>query len=34
MPYSIQTATGSSLPSWCDDSLTGQIFWTVVFSVS
>jgi len=34
MPYSIQTATGKQLPSWCDDSLVGQIFWTILFSVA
>lgn len=33
MPYAIQTIKGSRLPSWCDDTLVGQIFWCILFSV-
>ena len=34
MPYSIELATGKTLPSWCGDSLGGQAFWVVVLWVS
>ena len=30
MPYSIELASGKTLPKWCGDSLTGQIFWVFV----
>ena len=33
LPFTIQKAMGSDLPSWCDDSQTGQIFWGVLFTV-
>ena len=33
VPYSIRMAIGHPLPSWCDESKTGQIFWAVLFSV-
>ena len=28
------TLAGLNLPSWCDSSFTGQIFWAVLFTVS
>ena len=32
-PFSFKLA-GVALPSWCDDSRTGQIFWALCFTVS
>lgn len=32
-PFSLELA-GVDLPGWCDSSLTGQIFWAVIFTVS
>jgi len=32
-PFSLELA-GADLPSWCDSSRTGQIFWAVIFTVS
>ena len=34
MPYSLGLAFGRNLPSWCDESYYGQLFWCIAFMVS
>ena len=34
MPYSLALALKRDLPSWCDDSSNGQLFWLILFTVS
>ena len=35
MPYSIELAMGpgKNLPGWCDQSVNGQMFWLILFTV-
>ena len=34
MPYNLALVLKKDLPSWCDDSYWGQLFWCVLFTVS
>jgi len=33
LPYAIEQVTGSDLPSWCDTSRNGQMFWLALFTL-